>query len=778
MLPRFVRFINIGVALLLVLIAIAVYWYAVRPLPKTSGEIIAPITAAATAKRDRRGIPHIEASSWQDAIFLQGFVTAQDRLWQMDVLRRFGAGELAEVFGPAALNADQEARRMRMRFIAETEAAHLRPADRAVFVEYARGVNYFLRTHRGNYQLEFSLPGHAYDPRDWTVADSLLVGLVMFRDLTDTAQFELQKATLLASSSDQAKAHQLFPATQGEYVSPGSNAWAVSGAHTVDGKPMAANDPHLSYGIPPTWFLVHMKAPGLNVSGASLPGVPCVITGHNEQIAWGVTNVQADVMDLYAEQVDDRTGRYVFEGRIEQALLDHQMIGVKGQQPVAFDTWVTRHGPVLTRQGQTAYSMRWTAAEGFVLPFFDIDRAQNWEQFRAAVRDFWGPGQNFVYADRAGNIGYQVTGKLPIRRGFKGDVPLDGASGKFEWDGFIPFEQLPSFYNPPSGIVATANQNPFPPDYPYAVEGNFHDRYRIDQIRARVMAKRKLSVGDMLAVQKDVYSAYDHFLAKQVIGAAHRQRGTADASMREAIEVLGRWNGQMDKEEAAPMITELLNNQLGTSLVWSLIQPTAIRSAENSVRAQLAALAKKPGGRAGNRGQAQLMGVQGPEFPSARPRPEVIEDLLRARPAGWIAHDNWDAWLIENLRAALAEGRKTQGSPVTKWKWGRVLQWKFAHPVGKELPLVDNYFDIGPVEMSGSGTTVKQTTPTLGPSERMVADTADWDKSVQNLTTGESGHVASKHYKDEWPAYYAGKSFPMEFDRVDAAEVLKITPEH
>lgn len=772
------RFVNIGVALLLVLVAIGVYWYTVRPLPKTSGEITAPIGAAATVKRDRRGIPHIEASSWQDAIFLQGFVTAQDRLWQMDVLRRFGAGELAEVFGPAALNADQEARRMRMRAIAETEAAHLRPADRAVLVEYARGVNYFIHTYRGKYSLEFSLPGHAYDPRDWTLADSLLVGLVMFRDLTDTAQFELQKATLFASSTDKAKAHLLFPAVQGQYVSPGSNAWAVAGAHTADGKPMAANDPHLSYGIPPTWFLVHMKAPGLNVSGASLPGVPCVITGHNEQIAWGVTNVQADVMDLYAEQLDDRTGRYVFEGQVEQAQLDHQMIGVRGQKPVAFDTWVTRHGPVLTRNGPVAYSMRWTAAEGFVLPFFDIDRAQNWDEFRAAVRDFWGPGQNFVYADRAGNIGYQVTGKLPIRRGFDGDVPLDGASGKFEWDGFIPFDQLPSYYNPPSGIVATANQNPFPRNYAYAVEGNFHDRYRIDQIRARLAAKRKLSVNDMLAVQKDVYSAYDYFLAKQVIAAARRQHGTMDASLREAIEVLEKWDGQMDKDEAAPMITQLLNNQLGTSLVWSLVQPAAIRGAENSVRAQLEASAKKAGAHSGSASRPQLMAIQGPAFPTVRPRPEVIEDLLRERPRGWVAQDNWDGWLIERLAAALTEGRKTQGSPVTKWKWGRVLQWKFAHPVGKELPLVDNYFDVGPVEMSGSGTTVKQTTPTLGPSERMVADTANWDKSVQNLTTGESGHVASKHYKDEWPAYYVGKSFPMEFDHVDAAEVLKVTPEH
>lgn len=741
MLSRLLRIVNVSVALLLVLVAVAVYWYAVRPLPQTSGDLPAPISGPATVKRDARGVPHIEASSWQDAIFLQGFVTAQDRLWQMDVLRRFAAGELAEVFGPAAVPADEESRRMRMRAIAEAQTAALRPSDRALLVAYARGVTFFIDTHHDRYSLEFSLPGHGYDPRNWSVADSLLVGLVMFRDLSNSWKFELDKGTLFADSGNPVRVRTLFPAVQGEYVSPGSNAWAVSGAHTIDGKPMAANDPHLEFGIPPTWYLVHLKAPGLNVAGASLPGVPSVITGHNDRIAWGVTNVQADVMDLYAEQLDQRTGRYLFKGAVEQAQLDRQVIGVRGQKPVALNTWVTRHGPVLTEAGGRVYSMRWTAAEGFAFPFFDIDRATNWNDFRAAVRDFWGPGQNFVYADRAGNIGYQATGKIPIRRNFDGDVPLDGASGNFEWDGFIPFEQLPSIYNPASGIIATANQNPFPPGYPYRVDGNFHDRYRIEQIRARLRAKPKFSIEDMLAIQKDVYSAYDSFLAHEVI-AALEKHGSQDALVRESADVLRRWNGQMDKDLAAPMITELLTTRLGNSIVLTLLQPATSRRA----------------------------------LPAILPRPEIIQDFLEARPVGWVAGDDWDRWLLDNLVTALAEGRQRQGTPVSKWKWGRLLEWKFAHPVGKGLPLVDRYFDIGPVEMSGSSTTVKQTTATLGPSERMVADLADWDKSMQNLTTGESGNVASKHYKDQWPAYYVGKSFPMEFNHIDATEVLRIRP--
>ncbi len=737
---RLVRIFNIGIGLILLLLAWAVYWYAYRPLPQVTGEIQAPVSGAATVKRDARGIPHIEASTWQDAIFLQGYVTAQDRLWQMDVLRRFGAGELAEMFGPQAVTADEESRRMRMRAIAEAETAGLRPQDRAVLVEYARGVNYFINTHQGDYSLEFSLPGHAYDPRPWAVTDSLLVGLVMFRDLTDSRKSEIDKGAFLATSVDPLKARTLFPAKQGGSVSPGSNAWAVSGAHTADGKPMVANDPHLSYGIPATWHLIHLKAPGLNVTGAALPGVPCVIAGHNEQIAWGVTNTEVDATDLYLENLNERTGQYVFQNGVEQAQLDREVIGVRGGKPVELSIWVTRHGPVLIERGGRSFTMRWTAAGGFAMPFFDVDRAKNWGEFRAALRDFWGPGQNFVYADRAGNIGYQMTGKIPIRQGFDSDVPLDGTSGKAEWAGFIPFEQMPSIYNPSSGVIATANQSPFPADYAYQVDGAFADSYRIRQIRALLGAKQKLNVNDMLAVQKDVYAAYDHFLAQQVIAAAGR-KGKTDGAVREAVEALRSSNGQMDKGEASPMVTELLHVQLGQSLVSGLLPPAARK-----------------------------------RTPAILPRPAVIEKLLRTRPLGWVDKDDWDGWVLRNLATALRVGRARQGSPVANWKWGQLLSWKLEHPVGKQLPLVNGFFDIGPVAMSGSGTTVKQTTATLGPSERMVADLGDWDNSVQNVTVGESGHVASPHYKDEWEAYYVGKSFPMQFERVQAKAVLRIRP--
>ena len=746
MLTRLVRIVNISVAVLVILFAACVYWFTIRPLPQTSGELAAPIANAATVRRDARGVPHIEAASVKDVVFLQGYVTAQDRLWQMDILRRYAAGELAELLGPEAVPTDQKSRLLRLRAIAEMNVDRLAAEDRAVLVEYARGVNYFIDTHRGNYPLEFSIPGHSYDPRSWTLTDTMLVGLLMFRDLTDSLATDNAKGELAALGVDPVKFHALFPAAAGGAVSPGSNAWAVSGAHTASGQPMVANDPHLRYSVPGTWYLVHLKAPGINVTGASLPGIPCVITGHNENIAWGVTNLQTDVLDVYQEQLDVNTGRYLFQGKPEQAQADHQSIGVRGGKAVPLNIWVTRHGPVFTENGKS-YSIRWAAAEGFGFPFLQLNQAKNWSDFRAALAPYWGPAQNFVYGDRQGNIGYQAAGRVPIRKNFDGDVPLDGASGQFEWDGYIPYEQMPSLYNPPSGIIATANKNPFPKDYPYRITGGFADKYRVEQIRAMLGAKPKLTVDDMLATQKDVYSSYDLFLAKQAIAAYDKEgQASKDKLLKPAVAVLRSWNGQMEGAQAAPAIAELLSGQLQLALMRVLL-PNA------------------------------------KESPDIKPHAQAIETLLRERPQGWVPENDWDRWLLSALSQALEQGRQRLGSAVADWRLGAFLNWKFEHPVIKNLPPVAWFFDFtyqrkaGPFEMSGSSTTVKQTTNILGPSERMVVDLGDLDHSVQNLVLGESGSVSSSHFEDQWPAYYYGKSFPMQFQKVDAKDTLRIKPQ-
>jgi penicillin amidase len=744
------RAINLSIAVLLVALVGAAYWLAWRPLPQTSGEIAAPIAMRATVIRDALGVPHISAASWDDAIFLQGYVTAQDRMWQMDALRRLAAGELAEVIGASALNQDQDSRRLRLSRIAEAQAKTLTAETKAVFAAYARGVNYYLETHRSQLPLEFTLLN--YHPRPWRIEDSLLAGLQMHRMLTTSWPEEIRKLHML-EKGDRQKVEFLYPARTGTEVAPGSNAWAVSGSHTASGKPILAGDPHLDWSIPSPWYLVHLKAGGdgtLDVTGASLPGIPAVILGHNRRIAWSVTNLEFDVQDLYKEPIDIKTGRFRVNDAIRQAPLEREWIGVKGQKPLQTDTWITAHGPVFLNDGGQNYSLRWIAAEmtNLEFPFLALDRAGNWEEFNQALRHYSGPGQNFVYADVEGNIGYHAAGMLPNRQGCRGDVPADGATDVCRWSGTIPYDDLPQVFNPPAGIIVSANQDPFPEDYRYTVNGGFAPPYRAREIRTLLAQHEKWKPEEMLGIQKDVYSSYLHGLARQAVQAWDKHPGS-NAQVRGTIETLRSWNGQMEKKSAAPMIATLLDTELRRA----------------------AAKAAAPG-------------VEG-EY-AARLAPVVIERLLRERPADWFK--DYDELLVNSLAAAVSAGEKIGGSNVAEWDYGRWIELRLTHPVAggsaimaslRQLPLIGGYFNvgnIGPVPMSGSASSIKQTTQRLGPSMRMVIDLANLDQSEANLVTGESGHVVSKHYKDQWSAYYGGTSFPMQFDKIEAKDTLVVNP--
>jgi penicillin amidase len=731
---------------LLIGFGVAVYWYAWRPLGETTRAITAGISGPATISRDARGVPHIQASSVEDAIFLEGYAMAQDRLWQMDGLRRRAAGELAEIAGAAAVDADRESRRLRMRRIAEEQERGLSPDDRRTLAAFARGVDEFISTHRTRLPLEFALL--RYDPRPWAVSDTILAGLEMYRELTSGWRAEINKLHML-EAGDRAKVEFLMPAGAASGPQPGSNAWVISGARSMTGKPILANDPHLEFAIPSPWYLVHLEAPGLNVTGATIVGIPGVVTGHNERIAWGLTNLEFDVQDLYREQIDLNSGRYLYQGRPEQARLERDAIAVKGAPAVSLATWITRHGPVFVGDEGRQYSIRWTAAQpgGLTFPFLDLDRARNWTEFLAALGRYGGPAQNFVYADIDGNIGYHAAGPLPARRKCAGDVPSDGATGECEWDSTIPFDQLPQAFNPPSGIIATANQNPFPAAEAgaksaassFRVNGNFAPPYRARQIRALLESRPKWRPEEMLRIETDVYSAFHAYLAKQIVAAwDHQSKGDSkesDAQRRESIDELRRWDGQMKKDAAAPMIVALAYIELRKA--------------------------------AAERAAPKLGDVYGPIFATA-----AIERLLTERPADWFP--DYDALLLRSLDAGVAAGVERQGSRISRWNFGQYQRLTITNPVEGRLPLIGKYFNIGPVPFGGSPVSVAQYTGRLGPSLRMITDLADLDHSWANLVTGESGQRLSGHYKDQWDAYYAGRSFRMQFGKVDAKQVLTV----
>jgi penicillin amidase len=735
---RVLKFINLSIAVLLVLLIVAAWWMAWRPLPQTRGTLHLPLSAEAAVVRDSLGVPHITAASISDAVFVQGFVTAQDRLWQMDALRRLAAGELAEIVGTPALDSDRGMRRVGMRRIAEMQYRLLSGEDRALFAAYARGVNSYIESQRGRYPLEFTLLG--YDPRPWTTVDSLLAALYMNRELTLNYLLDLRRRDLL-TGGDPAKVEALFPPWSGQEAMPGSNAWAISGAHTASGKPILANDTHLKYSMPSTWYMVHLTAPGLNVTGFSLPGIPAVIIGHNDRIAWGITNLGFDVSDLYEERFDAQSGHYLFAGNVEQARLERDFIRVKGAPTEELDTWVTRHGPIVAAGDGQYYALRWTAAEpgAFRFPILAMDRATNWTEFTAALAMFVGPGQNVVYADRDGNIGYHAMGMLPVRRGWNGSVPVDGSSGQYEWQGFIPFDSLPSAFNPAPGRIVTANQNPFPRDYPYTVNGVFASPYRSNQIRNLLTAHERWTPNQMVAIEKDVYSGFGLFLARRIV-AAYDRRHPSDPALADAAAVLRKWNGQMEIGQGAPMLVEFAFDRLRFRL----------------------AQAASPG--------------KGAVY-SSEMSPAVVENVLRAGARGWFT--DLDGTLLKCASEGIDEGARSQGSRVSHWNYGKFNELTITQPVDSRLPLIGSWFNIGPVFMSGGPESIKQVRmePRLGPSERMVVDLGNLDNSLAQVTIGQSGHRLSSHYEDQWDAYYNGRGLPMPFHSVTAKETLRLLPE-
>jgi penicillin amidase len=622
---------------------------------------------------------------------------------------------------------------MRMRGIAEAQVREL-PADEfSHLAAYARGVNYYLWENAGALPVEFKLMG--YEPRPWTIADSLVIILSMNRTLTESWETDIEKWRLQQEGSPE-RVERLYPIRSGGEISPGSNAWAISGKRTKSGRAILANDPHLDFTMPSTWYAVQLRAPQLDVTGVALPGVPGVMIGHNENIAWGITSLQYDTQDLYAETMDLRSGRFLFRGQELGAVKESDWIAVRGGAPQGVETWRTVHGPVLMTEDNHPLALKWAAADpGATFPLLAIDTAKDWDEFRSALSHFAGPGLNFLYADGNGNIGHQVAGRLPLRRTFAGDVPVDGASGTNEWDGFIPFEQLPSFYNPSSGILISANQNPFPLNTPWTVNGRFAPHYRQRRIFDLLSAKPKWDAPGMLSIQTDVYSSMLKFVAGEAVRAVRPQG--AGAASKEAVDVLRAWDGRMTPDGAAPLLAALLYQQL---------------------RWRIAAAAAPRGGAK----YADEMA------------PAVVELMLRERPRDWFP--DWDTVVASALSDAIEEGARLQGNRIGRWSYGRWNEVMLAHPIAGRMGWFSRYFNIGPIDMGGHATTVKQTTRTLGPSMRFVATPGNWDDSLLTLTTGESGQVLSRHYKDQWEAYRDGVGLSLGFSQTHAKSTLTLQP--
>ena len=732
---------------LLLLVAIAIgglfYRYVWQSLPETSAELTLSLSKPATITRDQHGIPHIEAATIEDAVYLQGFVHAQDRFWQMEATRRLAAGEMAEIAGPALVESDVQARQLRLRRLANVMAETLEKEDRLWLAAYARGVNDWLNSHRDRMPLEIRALN--YTPRQWQISDSMLLILHMYRQLSTSFTIESDQQLLLSSGGDPARIRSLFPTRSGTEIMPGSNAWVLSGARTQSGKPILAGDPHLRQSWPSTFYINHLKAEGLDVIGASLPGAPAVVIGHNQKIAWSMTTLHFDVQDLFFNE-SNLIG------------IDHETILVKGARSVEFNLQLTPHGPVISRHGSN-YALRWSAFEGrYPFAFRNLNLAQDWTEFRSALARFPGPCHNFLYADVAGNIGYQSAGKMPIRKTAESGLPLDALNPNNEWFGFIPFDEMPSSFNPKNGMLVNANQNPFPADYKYPVAGIFMPPYRQQQITNLLARQPKWQAAEMSAIQKDVYSAFHHFLAQQLTKAGKARKSSRE-DFTAALEILEGWNGQMEAGLAAPMLVTLAYEEVKRSVMRS-VTTTPIGFDSHFA-------------------------------------PSIIENMLRSRPREWFK--DYDQMLVQSLIDSLEVGVKQQGKNPKFWDYGRfnrilvsnvvlgeaITIGKFVTPSWMpfaaslrtlRIPLIDNYVQAGPLPLSGASQTVKQVSREVGPAFRFVADTADWDNSSLTLTLGQSGHVFSRHSKDYWDSYYNGNPVLLPYKKFEAEAVLRLRP--
>ena len=791
-------------------------------LPQIDGSLHAPgLSAPVTVVRDQHGIPHIRAATTDDLVFAQGYVTAQDRMWQMDMLRRSASGELAEILGPRLVEHDRAQRYLQMRNTADNAAAHL-PADQLHWLEqYARGVNAFLDANADHLPAEFRLLH--YRPQPWQVRDSLLVGLYMTQDLTTEFPIKLAREAISAKLTPEMVA-DLYPvgswrdhppgqsmkdltspqqeieqipldesqsllhtprhtpttaapnrktaspdATHSELASrdtanpqlasrdladlrtalsvgdsligcagcfAGSNNWVVGGAFTASGKPLLSNDMHLALTVPGIWYMAELHAGadqgGFHATGFTLPGLPFVIAGHNDRIAWGFTNLGADVQDIYVERTDSQ-GRYADANGAWRPLQHVQeTIRVRGGRNVHLDVLLTGHGPILTPllpHEKRQLSLQWIIYRPSTVtdPYFTVDSAGDWTEFCGAFAGYGGPSQNVVYADVDGNIGYHAVGMIPFRTNGLSGTPI--ADNKHEWTGYIPFDQLPQIYNPPIPLLATANARTPSDSYPYPITLDWGSPYRNERIWKVLERAQHLEPKDMLALQTDVHSDVDQEVGQRFAYAIDHAQKTSPR-LKQAADLLRDWNGEVSKSSPAAAIVDS-----ATKALWPLLLRPHVGDLWQSYSWGESAFAE--------------------------------EELIAHTPERWLpqtytaSNRTWDDLLAE----AVSDGLRDAHAPrdLSKWTYGATHTVNLEHPIYSRIPLLGNLLGVrigtGDLPQDGDASTVKQTGYNFGPSERFTADLGTLNASTLNIVMGQSGNPLSPWFSDQWNDWYSGSTF-------------------
>lgn len=791
----------------------AYYLFMHRPLPKTRGTLrLAGLHEPVEIVTDIYGVPHIYAHNEDDLYMAQGYVHAQQRLWQMEFNRRLGAGRLAEIFGEVALEADRFTRRLGIHRAAAEGARQISAHSRRILEAYARGVNAFISSHRHNLPVEFTIL--RLNPPPWQVADSIQWSKMMGWSLGGNWETEIVRARLIAKLGPERAskletgydpAHPLIipPGVAYEGVNlgmlaqyaeikqlagfgllGGSNNWVVDGSMTTTGQPIVCNDPHLGQAAPSIWFECHLTAGEIDVVGASFPGTPGVVIGHNQHVAWGVTNAVSDVEDLYIEKFNPANpNQYEFLGQWEEARVYREAIKVKGRsEPVVEDVRVTRHGPILTtlktsmhdgdgdQPAELPLSIRWTGLEhnDIISAIEKMALATTIHEFRNALRHWDVPAQNFVFADTNGEIGYVMAGAIPTRAKGQGLLPMPGWSGEYEWTGLIPFEELPQVINPPQHYIVTANNRVVGDNYPHYITNEWLNGYRAQRIRDLLLKKGKLALSDMAAIQGDQYSIPAEHIVPHILSLSPRTMLESQAQ-----EILRTWHYVLAPASAAAAIYTTFLRKLE-----QFVFEVHLGDDEGLLQSYL-----------GN-GTTLLAIANGY---TSRSKPFIIR-LLNERDDSWFADSvmpngprTWVAALHRAFVAALDELREKLGDDPFAWQYGKIHTMTYAHVLGMVKPL-DKIFNRGPYPIGGDIDTVNMgaASPTQPesvmtvPSFRQIANLANLAASLSIHAPGQSGHPASPHYDDFIKPWRNVEHHPMLFDHemIDehAAGKLRMIP--
>jgi penicillin G amidase len=786
--------------LIVALVCFATYPNTGEVAPQQTAIKVAGLKDEVTIRRDERGIPYVEAKNDEDLYFGQGYATAQDRLWQMDIFRRTARGELAEVLtaGPnnVALDQDKLHRTYGFTQVAEKELANASPRTRAILEAYARGVNaYASSLDPKSMPPEFQILQYSFRP--WTPVDSFVVVKIFFEALSDTWRLDImrqafsvlpaeKRAELLPSNSpidvlvvgkDTQSRATLSP-LKPQPVSPealakladnkaiaaaaldrigfyadalaASNNWVVSGKRTASGKPLLANDPHLRPTAPSIWHMVHLSAPGVRVAGVSSAGLPGVIIGHNDRVAWGFTNVGPDVQDLYVEKFDTAnpkryqtpSGWQAAEIRREEIKVRKGFAGAE-HDVVTHEVTVTRHGPIIFEGDGKRYALRWTAlnpAKNNGDLQYMLNRARNWKEFNTALESFTAPTQNIVYADVDGHIGYHATGVIPIRKSGDGSVPYDGATDDGEWTSYIPISKLPALYDPPSGIIVTANQRIVGTDYPFFLTHSWAQPYRARRILDMLEEKPKLTTDDFRRILGDVYSIAGVTFTREVVKTLRPTLTPADEKLRATLDAFEKWDGRANAESPVAVVASQMRAAVRSRILRAALGPELIR----------------------NYGWANF--------------DTTLDRIIKEQPAAWLPKES--ASYADLFRAAYDDAVRnltnSLGADQSKWTWGEQVKARFPHPLGA-APFIGAQFTVPPFPQNGTGGLLGATVNVgASVSMRLIADTSDWDKSQQGIALGQSGSPKNPHWSDQLADWRAVT--PREFPFTPAA-VSKATRE-